>query len=102
MQNTQSWQGAQPVCRMQLSDQEIAYDLLYQEKALMSNICAEVMELSHCGLRTVLNDTFLQICQDQFKVFEAMHAQGWYQTKPAQQADISAAKQKFQQMRTTL
>ena len=102
MQNTQTWQGMQPANQTQLSDQEIAYDLLYQEKALMSNICAEVMELSHCGLRTVLNDSFLQIGQDQFKLFEAMNAQGWYQTKPAQQADISTAKQKFQQMRNTL
>ena len=102
MQNTQSWQGVQPAGQPQLSDQEIAYDLLYQEKALMSNICAEVMELSHCGLRTVMNDTFLQIGQDQFKIFEAMHAQGWYQTKPAQQTDVSAAKEKFRQMRSTL
>lgn len=102
MQSTFSHQGMQPVNQTHLSDQEIAYDLLYQEKALMSNICAEVMELSHCGLRTVMNDTFLQIGQDQFKIFEAMHAQGWYQTKPAQQADIATAKQKFQQMRSTL
>lgn len=102
MQNNQVWQNAQPVQQTQLSDQELAFDLLYQEKALMNNISSEVVELSHMGLRTVLNDAFMQIGQDQLKLFEAMNAQGWYQTKPAQPQDVQTAKQKFQQMRNTL
>lgn len=102
MQNTQSWQNAQPANQVQLSDQELSYDLLYQEKALMNNISSEVVEVSHMGLRTVLNDSFMQIGQDQLKIFEAMNAQGWYQVKPAQAQDVQSAKQKFQQMRNTL
>lgn len=102
MQNTQSWQNTQPANQMHLSDQEIAYDLLYQEKALMANICSEVVEASHNGLRNVMNDAFMQIGQDQLKIFEVMNAQGWYQVKPAQQQDVQTAKQKFQQMRNTL
>jgi len=102
MQNNQVWQNQQPAQQAHLSDQELAYDMLYQEKALMSNISSEVVEASHMGLRTVLNDAFMQIGQDQLKIFEAMHAQGWYQTKPAQPQDVQCAKQKFQQMRNTL
>lgn len=102
MQNTQSWQNAQPANQAHLSDQELAYDLLYQEKALMANICSEVVEASNNGLRNVMNDAFMQIGQDQLKIFEVMNAQGWYQVKPAQQQDVQTAKQKFQQMRNTL
>lgn len=102
MQNQQVWQNAQPSGQMHLSDQELAYDLLYQEKALMSNISSQVVEASHTGLRTVLNDAFLQIGQDQLKIFEFMHAQGWYQAKPVQPQDLQCAKQKYQQMRNSL
>ena len=102
MQNTQSWQNTQPANQVQLSDQELSYDLLYQEKALMNNISSEVVEVSHMGLRTMLNDSFMQIGQDQLKIFECMNAQGWYQVKPAQSQDVQSAKQKFQQMRNTL
>ena len=102
MQNTQNWQNQQTNNNVHLSDQELAYDLLYQEKALMANICSEVVEASNCGLRNVMNDAFMQIGQDQLQVFEVMHAQGWYETKPAQPQDVQTAKQKFQQMRNTL
>lgn len=102
MQNNQVWQKQQTVNQVQLSDQELAYDLLYQEKALMNNLAAEVVEASHMGLRTVMNDAFMQIGQDQLKIFEAMNAQGWYQVKPAQPQDVQCAKQKYQQMRNTM
>ena len=87
---------------MGLSDQELAYDLLYQEKALMANISSEVVEGSHAGLRNVLNDMFMQIGQDQLQVFQLMNEQGWYQTKPAPQPELQTAKQKYQQMRQGL
>lgn len=85
-----------------LSDQELAFDLLYQEKALMANIASEILEASHPGMRQVMNDTFMQIGQDQLQIFQLMQQNGWYQTKPAQPQDVQAAKQKYQQMRNTL
>lgn len=85
-----------------LSDQELAFDLLYQEKALMVNIASEVLEVANPGLRQVLNDSFLQMGQDQLEIFKLMQQNGWYQVKPAQQPDVQTAKQKFQQMRNTL
>lgn len=103
MQTNQQASGAQNMQpAAQLSDQELAFDLLYQEKALMANISSEVVEGSHMGLRNVLNDAFLQIGQDQLQVFQVMNEQGWYQTKPAQQPDVLSARQKYQQMRQGL
>lgn len=85
-----------------LSDQELAFDLLYQEKSLMANISSEVVEGSQSGLRDVMNDMFMQMGQDQLQIFQEMNAQGWYQLKPAPAPDIETAKQKYQQMRQTL
>lgn len=96
-QNAQQAAQGQP-----LSDQELAFDLLYQEKALLANIASEVLEASQPGMRQVLNDCYMQIGQDQLDIFGCMQQQGWYPVKPAQQQDVQAAKQKYQQMRGTL
>ena len=96
-QNTNQQSAQQP-----LNDQELAFDLLYQEKALLSNIASEVLEASQPGMRQVLNDCYLQMGQDQLDIFSAMAQQGWYPTKPAQPQDVQTAKQKYQQMRQTL
>ncbi len=99
MQNTMQNQqnpGNQPMQGM--TDQELAFDLLYQEKALMANISSEVVEGSQSGLRNVLNDMFMQMGQDQLQIFQVMNQKGWYQLKPAQPQDIQTAKQKYQNM----
>ena len=99
MQNTMQNQqnpGNQPMQGM--TDQELAFDLLYQEKALMANISSEVVEGSQVGLRNVLNDMFMQMGQDQLQIFQVMNQKGWYQLKPAQPQDIQTAKQKYQNM----
>ena len=85
-----------------LSDQELAFDLLYQEKALLSNIASDVLEASQPGMRQVMNDCYTQMGQDQLAIFSQMQQQGWYPTKPAQPQDVQTAKQKYQQMRGTL
>lgn len=85
-----------------LGDQELAFDLLYQEKALLSNIASEVLEASQPGMRQVLNDCYMQIGQDQLEIFNQMQQQGWYPVKPAQPQDVQSAKQKYMQTRQTL
>ena len=94
--------SANPNAAKGLTDQELAFDLLYQEKALMANISSEVVEGSQVGLRNVMNDMFMQMGQDQLQIFQVMNAQGWYQLKPAQPQDVQTAKQKYKQMRGTL
>ena len=99
MQNNMQIQqnsGNQPMQGM--TDQKLAFDLLYQEKALMANISSEVVEGSQVGLRNVLNDMFMQMGQDQLQIFQVMNQKGWYQLKPAQPQDIQTAKQKYQNM----
>ena len=95
-----SWNGAQAA--QPLSDQELAFDLLYQEKALMVNIASEVLEAANPSLREALNECYLQMGQDQLEIFQLMNQNGWYQVKPAQAQDVQTAKQKFQQMRNTI
>ena len=104
-QLNQTWnqtQNAQAGKNQPLSDQELAFDLLYQEKSLLANIASEVLEASQPGMRQVLNDCYMQIGQDQLEIFNQMQRQGWYPTKPAQPQDVQTAKQKYQQMRGTL
>ena len=96
-QNTMNQMHAQP-----LSDQELAFDLLYQEKALLVNTASQVLEVANPNLRQQLNDMYAQIGQDQLEIFKLMQQNGWYQVKPAQAQDLQTAKQKFQQMRNTL
>ena len=80
----------------ELSDQELAFDLLYQEKALLANIASEVLEASQPGMRQVLNDCYMSIGQDQLEIFNQMQQQGWYPVKAAQAQDVQTAKQKYQ------
>ena len=104
-QQNQTWnqnQNAQAGQSQPLSDQELAFDLLYQEKSLLANIASEVLEASQPGMRQVLNDCYMQIGQDQLAIFNEMQQQGWYPVKPAQAQDVQTAKQKYQQMRGTL
>ena len=101
-QNQSRNSSAQSGQTQPLSDQELAFDLLYQEKALLTNMASEVLEASHPGMRQVMNDCSMQISQDQLALFNQMQQQGWYQTKPAQPQDVQTAKQKYQQMRGTL
>ena len=105
MENTQPWQQQKPIqqaMNQPLSEQETSFDLLYQEKELMNCLTACMEEVSHKALRQVMQDAFREIEQDQLSTFAVMQQQGWYQVKPAQAQDVQTAKQKFQQMRTTL
>ena len=104
-QQNQTWNqnpSAQAGQTQPLSDQELAFDLLYQEKSLLANIASEVLEASQPGMRQVMNDCYMQIGQDQLAIFHEMQQQGWYPVKPAQAQDVQTAKQKYQQMRGTL
>lgn len=105
MTASQPWQQQKPIQQsldQPLSEQEMAFDLLYQEKELMNCTTAGLEEISHKALRQVMQDAFKEIEQDQLSVFAIMQQQGWYEVKPAAQQDVQTAKQKYQQMRGTL
>ena len=96
MNQNQTWNQNAQGSGQELTDQEMAFDLLYQEKSLLSNIASEVLEASQPGMRQVLNDCYMQIGQDQLEIFNQMQKQGWYPVKPAQPQDVQTAKQKYQ------
>ena len=85
-----------------LTDQERAFDLLYQEKALLSNLASEILEVSPVGMRQVMQDCFGQISADQLEIFNLMQQKGWYPTKSADTQDVQTARQKYQQMSATM
>lgn len=99
--HSQATNAACPPC-MPLTDQERALDLLCHEKAVLSTLTTMVAEAANPALRRVLNDAYLQVGQDQYALFQQMQQNGWYEVKPAQQPDIQAACQKFQQMKCQL
>lgn len=102
--NMQSMNQNQAACppAQALSDQERALDLLCHEKATLSTLTTMVAEAANPALRRVLNDAYLQVGQDQYALFQQMQQKGWYEVKPAQDQDIQAACQKFQQMKCQL
>ncbi len=83
----------------QLNDQQRLDDLLTQEKHIISTYSASVPEASCPHLRQVLTDNLNQTLATQYTVWDQMSQKGWYPTKPAQQADVDTAKQKFTQMK---
>ena len=93
-QQNQTWNHNAQACGQQLTDQEMAFDLLYQEKSLLSNIASEVLEASQPGMRQVLNDCYMQIGQDQLSIFNAMEQQGWYPLEAAEAEDVQTTMQK--------
>ena len=85
-----------------LNDRERMEDLLAQEKYLITAYSTFIPEASCPNLRQVLTTNFNDCAQNQFQVYDKMSQLGWYAGKPAQQADVDAARQKFQQMKNQL
>lgn len=105
MTASQPWQQQKPTFAAQnqpLSEKEISFDLLYNQRDLMNCVTKGMEEASTQALRQVMQDTYRQLEQDQLSIFSVMQQQGFYQTKPADAQDLATAKQKFQQMRASL
>ena len=85
-----------------LNDQDMMEDLLTQEKFLISSYSTFLPEASCPQLRQVLTDNFNECATSQYNVYDQMNQKGWYQVKNAPGADIQAARQKFQQLKTQM
>lgn len=91
-----------PMQNTQLNDQQRMEDLLTQEKYMISSYSSFLPEASCPQLRQVLTENLNQSAQSQFTVYSQMDQMGWYPAKPAQQADVTAAQQKFAQMKSQI
>ena len=89
----------QNINTQQLSEQQRMEDLLTQEKYMIGAYSTLLPEADCPQMRQVLLENLEQSAQSQFSVFDKMNSLGWYPTKPAQQADVQAARQKFAQMK---
>lgn len=85
-----------------LSEQDMAQDMLGCHKALANGYGTLILEASCPQLREILAQNWRQTVEDQYAIFEQMHARGWYQTPPAQQQEIMASQQQFAQMQMQL
>ena len=85
-----------------MDDQEILNDVLISQKHITGNYntagseCAD--EKLKCDMLNILRDEHNM----QSGVFTAMQQRGWYQTPPAQQQKVDAAKTKFQNISAQL
>ena len=85
-----------------LSEQDMMQDMLSEEKTLLSNYGTFIPEAACPQLRQVLTQNFTDCAQNQYDIFDRMNQLGWYPTKAAQAADVSAARDKFNHLRQTL
>jgi spore coat protein CotF len=79
-----------------MGDVEIMNDSIASQKLISSNYDTFANECATPNLR----DEFLNILKDehqiQAEIFTEMQKRGWYQIQPADQQQLSQAKQKFQ------
>ena len=85
-----------------LNDQDKMNDLLSEEKSLISAYGTFLPEASCPQLRQVLTQNMSGCAEDQYTIFDQMSQLGWYPTKDAPAAEVSAAREKFSQIRQTL
>ncbi len=88
--------------QMMLDDKTMLNDLLISNKQRMSAYSYLISETTCPQLRTTLQDLFVEAAEDQFAIFEYMHQQGWYPTKQAKPEDITQAKEKAQQLKSSI
>ena len=85
-----------------LDDKAMLNDLLITCKQRMSAYSTLIAETTCPNLRTMLQDLFVEAAEDQYAIFYFMHKQGWYPVKQAKKEDITQAKEKAEQLKTSL
>ena len=89
-------------CPQMLTDQDKMEDLLSEEKYLIGAYGTFIPEATCPQLRQVLTQNLNECVQNQYDIFNQMSQLGWYPTKAAPAAEISAVREKFSQLKQTL
>jgi spore coat protein CotF len=84
------------------TEQELLDDLLTCEKNLLNLYNTAVIESSTTELRDLFKHNMAQCMDDQFSVWKQMHSLGYYPTKPADQAELNTARQKFSNIQSNM
>lgn len=85
-----------------LDDKTMLNDLLITNKQRMSAYSTLISETTCPNLRTMLQDLFVEAAEDQYAIFDCMHKQGWYPVKQAKPEDITQAKEKADQLKSSI
>lgn len=88
--------------RQNLDDQEILSDLLLSQKQITDTYNTSGNECADEKLKSDLLNILRDEHNMQTDVFTQMQQRGWYQTPPAQQQKIDAAKTKYQNIAAQL
>lgn len=88
--------------RQNLDDQEILSDLLLSQKQITGTYNTSGNECADEKLKSDLLNILRDEHNMQTDVFTQMQQRGWYQTPPAQQQKIDAAKTKYQNIAAQL
>lgn len=75
-----------------MNEKELMNDLLASEKQVISAYSTGITESSCQNLRNVLVTNFKGVQDVQFKVFDTMRQKGWYNTKDAQDNEVTQLK----------
>lgn len=78
-----------------MNDQERMTDLILMEKKMSANYNEFASECVNPQLRTQFLNLLNQDQDIQAQLFQAAQSRGWYQTQPADGAQINQAYQKF-------
>lgn len=81
-----------------MNDQERITDLILMEKKMSANYNEFASECVNPQLRTQFLNLLNQDHTIQEQLFQAAQSRGWYQTQPADGAQINQAYQKFSNM----
>lgn len=85
-----------------LDEKSMLEDMLYTHKDMMNIYSTLLAETSDPNLRGKVQDLFLSIAVDQYKIYDLMSQKGYYQTKMATPDEVAQTKQSAQQMQSKL
>lgn len=85
-----------------MNEKELMNDLLASEKQVISAYSTGITESSCQNLRNVLVSNFKGVQDVQYKVFDTMRQKGWYNTKDAQDNEVTQLKNQATQMMNEL
>ena len=78
-----------------MQDKELFNDMLTSQKQLTANYSLFANECSSKNLRSDMLKILTDEHTIQAQLFDEMQTRGWYQTQPAEQQKIDAAKTKY-------
>jgi spore coat protein CotF len=85
-----------------MDEKSILNDLLLTHKSLMHQYSTLLAETTDPKLRGIIQDQFVNISVDQYRIYDMMSKKGYYNIKQAQPNEVQQEKQKAQQMSQSL